>query len=176
MKSSEVGEKRDYRLRKWCIVHGGSCDTVRLKTTWNNFSFAVHLPNIPQEKKCFWESRFLHWATSAFEDSLRVCFCLWCFGYDKNQKGLMISWKGKQNYLGTYCLLRRVKIRQQRNLRKSDSFWIDFICCQSHQKPSITHSLIWCFVWRDGGRTQWAFVSFEHPLTHEERCWSDWTR
>jgi len=22
-------------------------------------------------------------------------------------------------------------------------------------KPSLTHSLIWCFVWRDRGRTQW---------------------
>jgi len=87
----------------------------------------------------------------------------------------MNSWKGKQNYLGTYCLLRRVKIRQRRNLRKSDSFWIDFICCQSHQKPSITHSLIWWFVWRDGGRTQWVFIPFEHPLTHEERCCREWT-
>jgi len=29
---------------------------------------------------------------------------------------------------------------------------------------------MWYFVWRDGGRTQWAFVSFVHPLTHEEKC------
>jgi len=26
----------------------------------------------------------------------------------------------------------------------------------------------------DGGRAQWAFVSFEHPLTHEVRCWREW--
>jgi len=27
---------------------------------------------------------------------------------------------------------------------------------------------------RKGGRTQWTFVSFEHPLAHEERCWREW--
>jgi len=31
----------------WCL-----CNIVRLRTTRNNFSFAVHLPNMPQEKKC----------------------------------------------------------------------------------------------------------------------------
>ena len=55
------------------------------------------------------------------------------------------------------------KIRQLRNLR-SDSFYIDFICCQSHQNPSITHSLIWCFVWRDGGETQWMFVLWPETI------------
>jgi len=74
-----------------------------------------------------------------------------------------------KNILGNHGLLRREKIRQRRNLR-SDSFQIDFICCQSHQMPSLTHSLIWCFVWRDEGRTQWTFVSFEHQLAHEVRC------
>jgi len=23
------------------------------------------------------------------------------------------------------------------------------------------------------GRTQWRFVSFKHPLAHEERCWRE---
>jgi len=95
-------------------------------------------------------------------------------GMIRIKNALWIHEKGKQKHFGTYCLLRREKIRQGRNLGRSDSFWIDFICCQSHQKSSIMHSLIWCFVWRDGGRTQWAFVSFEHPLVHEERCWREW--
>jgi len=37
----------------------------------------------------------------------------------------------------------------------------------SHQTPSIAHLLIWCFVWQDGGRTQWTFASFEHWLAHK---------
>jgi len=63
------------------------------------------------------------------------------------------------------------KFRSERNLRSDVSFNIYFICCQSHQMPSLTHSSIWCFVWRDAARTQWAFVSFEHPLAQEQRCW-----
>jgi len=55
--------------------------------------------------------------------------------------------KKEKIFLGSHCLLHQEKIRQWRNLRRSDSFEIDFICCQSHQKPSITHLLIWCFVW-----------------------------
>jgi len=68
------------------------------------------------------ENRLRYWGTSVFEDSLRVCFCLRCFGHDKNQKGLMIREKGKQKYLGSYCLLRRVKIRQRRTFRRPDKF------------------------------------------------------
>jgi len=33
---------------------------------------------------------------------------------------------------------------------------------------------VWCFVWRDEDRTQWTFVSSEHPLAHKERCWREW--
>jgi len=43
-------------------------------------------------------------------------------------------------------------------------------------KPSFMHSFVWCFLWRDGGRIQWTFVSFEHPLAYEERCWREWSR
>jgi len=34
----------------------------------------------------------------------------------------MIREKGKQKYLGSYCLLRRVKIRQRRTFRRPDKF------------------------------------------------------
>ena len=61
------------------------------------------------------------------------------------------------------CFLYREYIRQRKKFKSDISFEIYFICCQLHQMPSLTHSLIWCFVW-DGGRTQWTFVSFEHPL------------
>jgi len=39
----------------WC-----SCDIVRLRTTWNNFFFAVHLPNILQEKGAGHSGRLFH--------------------------------------------------------------------------------------------------------------------
>jgi len=30
------------------------------------------------------------------------------------------------------------------------------------------------YAWRDEGKTEWTFVSFEHPMAHEERCWREW--
>ena len=45
---------RDYKLvfTKRCSSWW-SCDAARLRTTWNNFSFTVHWPNMPQVNKCF---------------------------------------------------------------------------------------------------------------------------
>jgi len=91
------------------------------------------------------------------------------------KKVLWVHEKGKQKFLDSYCPLHREKFESERNLRRSDiSFRIYFIRFQSHQMPSLQHSLVWCFVWRDGSRTQLAFVSFEHPLAHEERFWREW--
>jgi len=71
---------------------------VRLKTAWNNFSFAVHLPTY-QEKLKKVDSfttvnvPYMEYGTSAFAGSLHVCSSRWCFGHHKNQQGFMNSWK-----------------------------------------------------------------------------------
>ena len=69
--------------------------------------------------------------------------------------------------------LSTVTLSVSRCITCQDACVQPFKLSHAHRNPSITHSLIWCFVWRDGGRTQWLFVSFEHPLVHEERCWRE---
>ena len=71
----------------WC-----SCDTVRQRTRWNNFSFAVHLPNIPQTCSIKWLPSL---ANISFRGLTAHLFCRCCFRHDKNQKCFMHSWKRK---------------------------------------------------------------------------------
>jgi len=50
------------------------------------------------------------------------------------------------------------------------------ICCQSHQMPSFTHSLIWYFVWETGAGTVGVCFIWTSVGYHEETCWGEWPR
>jgi len=121
VKSSEVGETRDYRFREWCTVHGvcavpcvwGLRGTISLL-----LSIAKHTTRIEMFEKV---------ASFTKEDQLShkhyVSVCAdGALGMIRIKKALWIYEKGKQKYVRPYCLLRWEKIRQRRNLRRIDSF------------------------------------------------------
>jgi len=58
----------------------------------------------------------------------------------------MVLWVCEKRKTKTFShyLLHREKIWQRKK------FNLGFIYFQSHQMPCLMHSLIWCFVWRDG--------------------------
>ena len=155
----------------WC-----SYDTVRLRTTWNNFSFSAQHTTLAQHttwKEMFEKVDILRWETSAFADTLRVCCADGASAMIRTKKALWIYEKVEQKYLGSYCFLRREKIRQRRNLRSGSLNIFHLLLVTSKVVPYAF--LMWCFVWRDGGRTQWAFVPFDNPLAQVERCWREWS-
>jgi len=85
----------------------------------------------------------------------------------RTKRALWIYEKRKQKSLGSYGLLRREKIGQRKNLRRFDSFQ-KFSSAVNHTKAIFYALVFWCFVWRDGCRTQRTFVSFVHPFAHED--------
>jgi len=106
-------------MHSWCC----SCDTVRLRTTWNDFSFAVHLSNIPQEKKCLRKQDSF---TKKHQLSRTHCVFVCADGASamiRTEKALWICEKGKQKYLRSYCLLCREKNQTDKKFKKIWQFF-----------------------------------------------------
>jgi len=126
----------------WC-----SYDTVRLRTTWNNFSFSAQHTTLAQHttwKEMFEKVDILRWETSAFADTLRVCCADGASAMIRTKKALWIYEKVEQKYLGSYCFLRREKNQTEKKFKIWQFKYISSTVSHIKSRPLRIRNLVLC--------------------------------